>query len=103
MVLINSTITHLECSLTSEKFDHNLLHNLSPVSKKPLFAKYDLEKASETLTKQSLKSRVNSMWRYIEVMPVINRENIISLGEGFTPLVHSKNLTYLKLIMIMLL
>ncbi|MBF15978.1 MAG: threonine synthase [Chloroflexi bacterium] len=92
MLTTNSTISHLECSLTSEKFDHNLLYNLSPVSKKPLFAKYDLEKASKTLTKESLQSRVNSMWRYIEVMPVINRENIITLGEGFTPLLHSKNL-----------
>ena len=77
MIKTNSAITHLECSLTSEKFDHNLLHNLSPVAKKPLFAKYDLEKASKTLTKESLKSRVNSMWRYIEVMPVLNRENIV--------------------------
>ena len=48
MLTTNSTISHLECSLTSEKFDHNLLYNLSPVSKKPLFAKYDLEKASKT-------------------------------------------------------
>ena len=92
MIKTNSTISHLECSLTLEKYDHNLLYNLSPIAKKPLFARYDLEKASKTLTKESLKTRVNSMWRYMEVMPVINRENIISLGEGFTPLVHSKNM-----------
>ncbi|MFL2664427.1 MAG: threonine synthase [Dehalococcoidia bacterium] len=88
----SSTISHLECSLSSEKYDHNNLYNLSPKTNKPLFARYDLEKASRTLTKESLKTRVNSMWRYMEVMPVINSENIITLGEGFTPLVSAKNL-----------
>lgn len=30
------------------------------------------------------------MWRYFEMMPVLNEENIISLGEGMTPLIELK-------------
>ena len=40
----------------------------------------------ETLTKESLKTRESSLWRYREVLPVENAENTVSLGEGWTPL-----------------
>jgi threonine synthase len=47
---------------------------------------YDLEKAGKTLTKEALKSRVPTLWRYEEVLPVENKQNQLSLGEGLTPL-----------------
>lgn len=49
-------------------------------------AAYDLEAAAKTLTKESLKSRVSTLWRYREVLPVVDDRNIVSLGEGWTPL-----------------
>jgi len=52
---------------------------------KPLFAKYDLEKAKE-MSKREIKGRGDGMWRYREIMPVKKRENIVTLGEGWTPL-----------------
>jgi len=36
------------------------------------------------------------MWRYREIMPVEFKENIISLGEGWTPLVQANRLGELK-------
>jgi len=82
---ITSRLSHLECSLTGETADPNYAHRLSAAGK-PFLARYDIEKASETLTKESLINREANMWRYREVMPVINRSNIVTLGEGFTPL-----------------
>ena len=32
------------------------------------------------------------MWRYREVMPVVNPSNIVTLGEGFTPLHNAERL-----------
>jgi len=35
---------------------------------------------------------VRSLWRYRQLLPVSRRENIVSLGEGWTPLIRSRNL-----------
>ena len=88
---IRSQITHLECSLTGEIANHDHPLRLSP-SEKPFLARYDLEKASQTLTKESLAGRESNMWRYREVMPVQDPANIITLGEGFTPLRRAEHL-----------
>ncbi len=87
-----STITHLECTLTGEIFDASHPHRTNPANGKPLFARYDLERAASTLTKSSLAERPNNMWRYNEVMPVLDVANIITLGEGGTPLIDATRL-----------
>jgi threonine synthase len=84
-------VTHLECSKTGKKYEPNKLYNLSEAGK-PLLVRYDLKMAAWTLTKESLKKRVSSLWRYREVLPVVNDENIVTLGEGWTPLIHAKRL-----------
>ncbi|MDA0596936.1 MAG: threonine synthase [Chloroflexi bacterium] len=83
---IRSHLTHLECSLSGEECGHEMPHRLNPKNGKPYLARYDLAKAAETLTKESMAGREPNMWRYREVMPVINPANIVTLGEGFTPL-----------------
>ncbi len=87
-----STLTHLECTLTGVSFDASQPHRTNPANGKPLFARYDLEKAKATLTKNSLADRRRDMWRYQEVMPVIDDANIIALGEGGTPLLSANRL-----------
>ena len=89
-----STITHLECTLTGERFDAGQPHRTNPANGKPLFARYDLARAKVTLTKDSLADRPKNMWRYREVMPVIDDANIITLGEGGTPLLNADRLAY---------
>jgi threonine synthase len=84
-------VTHLECSKTGKTYEPNKLYNLSEAGK-PLLVRYDLKKASRTLTKQSLRDRVPSLWRYREVLPVVNDEKIVSLGEGWTPLLRARRL-----------
>jgi threonine synthase len=85
-------VTHLECALCGLRHETRKLQNLCVECGKPLLVRYDLEKAAETLTPESLISRESSLWRYREVLPVENRDNIISFGEGWTPLLKADRL-----------
>ena len=85
-------VTHLECGLCGLKHEARRLHNLCTACGKPLLVRYDLERAKVTLTKESLASRRPDLWRYREVLPVEDDKNIISLGEGWTPLLHAPRL-----------
>ena len=71
---------------------HDGLHNLCSQCGKPLLVRYDLESAAASLTKESLPGRQSDLWRYREVLPVDRDENVVSLGEGFTPLVRASRL-----------
>jgi threonine synthase len=86
------TVTHLECAACGARHEARRLHNLCVQCGKPLLVRYDLERASRTLTKESLKSRRSDLWRYMEVLPVEREENIVSLGEGWTPLLRAERL-----------
>jgi len=79
-------VTHLECALCGLRHDAGVLQNLCVACGKPLLVRYDLEKASDTLTRNSLTTRESSLWRYREVLPIQDEANIVSLGEGWTPL-----------------
>ena len=57
----------------------------------PLLARYDL-KAARAWRKDSLASREATMWRYRELMPLFEGEQPITLGEGWTPLIHANRL-----------
>ena len=52
-----------------------------------LSAFYDYERAKESLSPVSIQRRPPSLWRYTEVLPVADRTGIVSLGEGYTPIV----------------
>ena len=87
-----SNVTHLACSACGTRHDATTLQNVCKSCGKPLFAVYDLEKAARSLTRESLASRRADMWRYREVMPVENDDNIVTLGEGWTPLLRAERL-----------
>jgi threonine synthase len=54
-----------------------------------LLVEYDQQK---TFLKEELAGRENSIWRYFEMLPVKDPANIVSLGEGFTPILPLKKL-----------
>ncbi|MBV9216500.1 MAG: threonine synthase [Acidobacteria bacterium] len=85
-------VTHLECAVCGLRHEANTLQNLCRECGKPLLVRYDLKKAAETLTPDSLKCREASLWRYLEVLPVENQDNIVSFGEGWTPLIRAERL-----------
>jgi threonine synthase len=83
-----TNVVTLECSACGKQFDPNLEQHLCTCGK-PLFAKYDLNRAAATLTLDSLKSRPRTLWRYAEVLP---DDPTVSLGEGMTALIHAQRL-----------
>src|SRR5882724_6921051 len=85
-------VTHLECAACHLEHGARRLLNLCRECGKPLLVRYDLERAKRSLKKESLAGRRADLWRYREVLPVENDENIVSLGEGWTPLLRAKNL-----------
>jgi threonine synthase len=85
-------VTHLECAACGTKHEARRLHNLCSQCGKPLLVRYDLKSAAASLTKESLRQRAPDLWRYREVLPVEQDENIITLGEGFTPLLPASRL-----------
>ncbi|HEY5075642.1 MAG TPA: threonine synthase [Pyrinomonadaceae bacterium] len=85
-------VTHLECAACAARHEARRLHNLCTECGKPLLVRYDLKSAATSLTKESLKERGPDLWRYREVLPVDQAENIVTLGEGFTPLVRASRL-----------
>jgi threonine synthase len=87
-----SHVTHLECSKCGERHEADQIQTVCRKCDKPLFVRYDLEKVKEAMTKRELVGRVSSMWRYFELMPVRERGNIVSLGEGWTPLTKASRL-----------
>ncbi|HKN11181.1 MAG TPA: threonine synthase, partial [Pseudomonadota bacterium] len=79
-------VTHLECSATGERYDADVLHNLSRAGK-PLLVRYDLAGIRKALRKEALAQRPRDLWRYRELLPVRRTQDIVSLGEPVTPLV----------------
>ena len=84
--------SHLECSYCGMVFEKDKIWNLCPECKKPLLARYDIESAKENFKKEDLKNRPGSLWRYEEMLPVVNKKFKLSLGEGFTPLLKANKL-----------
>lgn len=85
-------VTHLECALCGLEHEARRLHNLCRACGKPLLVRYDLDRVKLTLTRESLPARRADMWRYREVMPVEADGNIVSFGEGWTPLLPARRL-----------
>lgn len=99
-------VTHLECALCGLRHEANTLQNLCIECGKPLLVRYDLEKAAEgferawrkewhdsgTRLGDSFLNREASLWRYRDVLPIENPENIVTFGEGWTPLIKADRL-----------
>ncbi|MGD9590178.1 MAG: threonine synthase [Pyrinomonadaceae bacterium] len=85
-------VTDLECALCGLRHETGVVQNLCVECGKPLLVRYDLYRAGQTLTRDSLSSRQSSLWRYAEVLPVEDPANIVSFGEGWTPLLKANAL-----------
>jgi len=77
-----SLAINLICSRCKQSYDIHQLQTFSSCCTKPFLVEYDLSAAPD---KAELKNRRRDMWRYQEFLPVFEPENIVTLGEGFTP------------------
>jgi len=85
-------LTNLKCPECGTVHNASVMNTvcINPGCRSTLFAQYKLD---TRLDKNILAGRPATMWRYKELLPVIDDKNIVTLGEGFTPIVPIKNLT----------
>lgn len=79
-------VTHLECSLTGERYEADRLHGLSRAGR-PLLVRYDFEALGHAVSRDMVAARPTDLWRWRELLPVRHTASIVSLGEIETPLV----------------
>src|SRR5271155_3160974 len=80
-------ISFLECTRCGEHLSADRPQNVCPKDGGVLFARYDLGSLKGKLRREDLAGRVASMWRYAEVLPDADP---VTLGEGFTPMLPSR-------------
>ena len=79
-------MTNLECARCGATADATTLANLCPKDGGPYLVRYDLERL-RSVPRSMLAGRQASMWRYRELLPMDDPNNVVSLGEGNTPIV----------------
>ncbi|MBC8353088.1 MAG: threonine synthase [Planctomycetes bacterium] len=77
-------VTHLEGAIDGSTLAAGQLQTMH--KDRPLWVRYDLDAVAKSLSKEKLRSRSPSLWRYRELLPVTDEQEIISLGEGMSPL-----------------
>ena len=87
MATTNSFASHLYCPKCGKEYRINEVNHLCSCGS-PLLVAYDLDAARKVINRDTFKGRGASLWRYKELLTVSDDENIVTLGEGFTPLLH---------------
>jgi threonine synthase len=82
-----SFLSHLACTACGLRHDAERLQTVCTACGKVLFARYDLDAVKAAVRPQDFAARRWDMWRYWEILPVRDIGNLVSLGEGLTPLV----------------
>jgi threonine synthase len=89
---MNNFVTHLECANCGERYDANLVHGLCVKCQRPLWVRYDLAALGKKFSKKDLLGRPQTLWRYLELLPVNDPLKIVSLTETVTPVVETRRL-----------
>lgn len=89
-----SYIVKLKCAQCGREYDiHEKIYKCkTPGCKGRVDIYYDYEKLKEIITKEELSKRKGGVWKYFEMLPLNDRKNIITLGEGNTPFLKSTRL-----------
>jgi len=83
-------VSHLEGAIDGARLDPDALQTLH--KDRPIWVRYDLAAVGRELTKERLKTRPETMWRYRELLPYYDESDVVSLGERMTPLLHAPRL-----------
>lgn len=90
--MVQSYLTHLECTNCGATYDFNQLMRTCPACGKVIYPRYDLDAAKDSMTPDALLTRPWNLWRYREVMPIQDLAYALTLGEGGTALLHAPSL-----------
>ena len=83
---MKSYLSHLECTYCHQTYDAEIPQRLCNACGKVLYSRYDIDNAKQNFSIGDLSGRAPNMWRYFEMLPVLNVANVVTLGEGFTPI-----------------
>jgi threonine synthase len=86
-----TSLSHLECSLCGARHEARRIQSLCSCGG-PLLVRYDLQHVRENWSRDWLDGAPSNIWRYAPILPVTKPEAIVTLGEGFTPLVRARDL-----------
>src|SRR6266404_3326705 len=82
-----SSVLYLECTRCGAHISAERAQTTCPEDGGVLYARYDLEHLKHHFKPEALGGRAATMWRYAEVLP---EAEPVSLGEGFTPMLPSR-------------
>jgi threonine synthase len=82
----HSFLSHLKCSGCGNTYPSEQIHTFCPACQSPLLSIYALDSAREHVDRDAISHRKKGMWRWSELLPVLDEENQVSLGEGDTAL-----------------
>src|SRR6202049_4013477 len=80
-------LIHLECTRCGEHYPADRPQTVCTKDAGILYARYDLATIKRAFSSARLGGRASTMWRYDAVLPDANP---VSLGEGFTPMLPSR-------------
>ncbi len=86
MMKYTSFIKDLSCSSCGKYYSAEHIQTYCAECKAPLMVNYDLLTIKHSVDREQIKHRSKGMWRWFEMLPVCNPDNIVTLGEGDTPL-----------------
>ncbi len=87
-----SYITNITCSECGRVYSRNEVNTYCLDCQAPLLSNYDLEGVRSHADRDEFHSRPRGMWRWHEILPVLEPQNVVSLGEGDSALLHLPNL-----------
>src|SRR5690625_3817717 len=93
-MLVNETAGYaigLECTQCEAKYPLNSTMGMCECGG-PFFTRYDLSRMKAELKPSDLLERPSSMFRFLELLPVLDESKIVTLGEGGTPLLPAHRL-----------
>jgi threonine synthase len=80
-----SFLSHLECARCPARYDARTVQQVCACGS-PLLVRYDLDRLRAALVPADLAGRRPDMWRYMEFLPIEDPANVVTLGEGWTPI-----------------
>ena len=87
-----SYLSYLECSYCQQHHEADQLIKVCSQCGYPLLARYHLDLARDQLDRDRISRRPAGLWRFHEMLPVRDAKNIVSLGEGGTPVLKLERL-----------
>jgi threonine synthase len=83
-----SYLIDLQCTRCDTRYSAETVQNLCACGS-PLFARYDLQQVARVVSRDDFAYRVHSLWRFKELLPIRNPEHVLTMYEGFSPLLPS--------------